>query len=92
MTKNRFEQVEEPQDDAITLSLARAEDGEFGTVRCPAALTQGRLKEDAISPKLPLVEAFRSAIRLANEIKAPVVVLDPDNLWKAEWGALYRPV
>ena len=36
------------------------------------------------------VEAFRSAIRLANEIKSPIVVLDPDGLWKPEWGDLYR--
>jgi hypothetical protein len=92
MTKNRFEQVDEPQDDAITLALTKQDDGEFGLVTCPAALTQGRLQENAESPKLPPQEAFRSAIKLANEIKAPVVVLDPDGLWNAEWGALYRPV
>jgi hypothetical protein len=92
MTKNRFEQVDEPQDDAITLALAKQDDGEFGTVKCPAVLTQGRLTEDVESPKLPLMEAFRSAVKLANEIKAPIVVLDPDGLWNAEWGALYRPV
>jgi hypothetical protein len=31
-------------------------------------------------------------VKLANEIKAPIVVMDPDGLWNAEWGALYRPV
>jgi hypothetical protein len=36
------------------------------------------------------VEAFRSAIRLANEIKAPIVVVDPDRVWNEEWGELYR--
>jgi hypothetical protein len=92
MTKNRFEQVDELQDDAITLSLSKQEDGEFGMVRCPAGLTNGRLQEDAESPKLPPMEAFRSAVKLANEIKAPIVVMDPDGLWNAEWGALYRPV
>ena len=38
------------------------------------------------------VEAFRSAIRLANEIKSPIVVLDPQGLWNAEWGDLYRAI
>jgi hypothetical protein len=92
MTKNRFEQVDEAQDDAITLALTRQDEGEFGTVKCPAALTRGRLQADVESENLPPVEAFRSAIKLANEIKAPVVVMDPHGLWNAEWGALYRPV
>ncbi|MBN8919394.1 MAG: hypothetical protein J0H62_01515 [Rhizobiales bacterium] len=92
MSKNRFEQVDEPQDDAITLSFARQEDGDFGFVRYPAVLTKGRLQEDVESGQLPVVEAFRSAIKLANEMKAPVVVRDPDGLWNAEWGTLYRPV
>jgi len=41
---------------------------------------------------MPIKDAFRGAIQLANEIKAPVVVMDPDSLWQAEWGDLYRPV
>jgi hypothetical protein len=42
------------------------------------------------SDQLSTMEAFRSAIRLANELKAPIVVMDPDGLWQSEWGALYR--
>ena len=84
--KNRFEQVDDLQEDAITLSLLKQDDGEFATVNCPAAVSGGRMQEDALSPKLPLVEGFRSAIKLANEMKAPVVVHDPNGLWKAEWG------
>ena len=38
------------------------------------------------------IEAFRSAIRLANEIKAPIVVIDAEGGWMAEWGDLYRDV
>jgi hypothetical protein len=36
------------------------------------------------------VEAFRAAVRLANEIRAPIVVEDPQGLWQDEWGVLYR--
>jgi hypothetical protein len=89
MTKNRFEQVDEVQPDAITLALSKRGDDSFGTVHCPAALSGGRLATDAVSGELPAIQAFRSAIRLANEIKAPVVVVDPDHVWQAEWGELY---
>lgn len=91
MAKNRFEQVDEPQPDAITLRLAKDGERSFATVACPAEVSGGRLREDTTSGELPLVDGFRSAVRLANEIKAPVVVVDPDGLWQAEWGGLYRP-
>jgi hypothetical protein len=90
MAKNRFEQVDEPQPDAITLVLSKGDDKTYGTVTCPAEVSRGRLQADMTSDQLPAVDAFRSAIRLANELKAPVVVIDPDSLWQAEWGALYR--
>ena len=91
MSKNRFEQVDEPQDDAITLALWKPDSGPCGTVTVPAALSAGKLSNDVVSDTLPVVDAFRSAIRLANEMKAPIVVMDPDGVWQPEWGALYRP-
>jgi hypothetical protein len=90
MAKNRFEQVDEVQPDAITLTLRKNADAAVGAVHCPAALTGGRMTEDQTSPEMPATDAFRSTVKLANEIKAPVVVIDPDNAWQAEWGALYR--
>ena len=39
MARNRFEQVDEKQGDAITLSLWKAEDQMYGTVTVPSALT-----------------------------------------------------
>ena len=86
--KNRFERVDERQDDAITLSFAAKDGQPKGTVICPAALLP--TNQDRISPALDPVDAFRAAIRLANEIKAPVVVCDPENMWQAEWGDLFR--
>jgi hypothetical protein len=90
MPRNRFEQVDAPQDDAITLALLHQEGQRVGTVTCPAGVSGGRLKEDVASETIGDVDAFRSAIRLANEIKAPIVVVDPEGLWKSEWGDLYR--
>ena len=93
MAKNRFEQVDEIQPDAITLALKKDDDGkEVGAVVFPASASGDRMTEDRISPNLPIVESFRSAVRLANEMKVALVILDPEGLWKAEWGDLYRPV
>ena len=90
--KNRFEQVDEVQPDAITLQLSRDSTGTTGQVIFPAAASEGRLSTDSVSPKLPAQDSFRTAVKLANESKLPVVVLDPDGVWSPEWGELYRPI
>jgi len=91
MARNRFEQVDEKQEDAITLSLCKAEDNVYGTVTVPKALSAGKVPTDLTTSRMPIKDAFRGAIRHANEMKAPVVVMDPDSLWESEWGDLYRP-
>jgi len=90
MARNRFEQVNEPQADAITLSLSKKHGDAKGKILCPAAVSAGRLPTDMTSEERGTVEAFRAAIRLANELRAPIVVMDPDHVWQAEWGDLYR--
>jgi hypothetical protein len=92
VAKNRFEQVDEIQPDAITLALKKDNDKEVGSVVFPASASGGRMTEDRISPNLPSIEAFRTAVRLANEMKVALVIIDPEGLWKADWGDLYRPV
>ncbi len=90
MTINRFEKVDAPPDDAMTLTLGQDGEKNFGIVTCPASATGGRLPKDFSSGELPLKEALRSAIRLANDFEAPLVIIDPDGLWQAEWGTLHR--
>ena len=92
MAKNRFERVSEVQPDAITLSLSKSASGEVGSVILPASASGGRFSEDKISGELPAVDSFRSAIKLANEMKVAIVVMDPDGVWKENWGDLYAPV
>lgn len=92
MTGNRFEQVDEPPGDAMTLVLTRDDDRNFGVVNCPASASGGQLPKNFSSGELPPKEAFRAAIRLANDLKVPLLVVDPDGLWQTEWGALYREV
>jgi hypothetical protein len=90
MTRNRFEQVNEVQPDAITLVLKHDNDGATGSVVMPAAASGGRLSNDQVSAPLPAQDAFRGAIRLANDVKLAIVVWDPDGVWKSEWGELYQ--
>ncbi|MBR0694745.1 hypothetical protein [Bradyrhizobium lablabi] len=90
MVKNRFEQVSEVQPDAITLVLKRDNDGAAGSIVFPATASGGRLSTDQISSNLPAQDAYRGAIRLANDMKVAIVVCDPDGVWKSEWGELYQ--
>jgi hypothetical protein len=92
MARNRFEQVDEIQPDAVTLVLKWESDGETGSIIFPATASGGRLSTDQISGQLPAQDAYRGAIRLANDMKVAIVVCDPDAVWKKDWGDLYRPI
>lgn len=89
MAKSEFEKVDSIQSDALTLELIARDGAQFGIVHCAASATGGRLPKDYASGALPGQEAFRSAVKLANELKVPMVVLDSQDLWPAEWGQLY---
>jgi hypothetical protein len=92
MAANRFEQVIEIQPDAITLSLSRSSLGEVGKVIFPASASEGRLSEDKVSEESPAVDSFRAAVKLANEMKVAIVVIDPEGVWKKDWGQLFTAV
>ena len=86
---NRFEQVDEVVPDAITIALEQRADGQWAKVYCPRtahpSLTVDRVTEP-IAPK----DALSGAVRLANQLKLAIVVVDPGGVWKPEWGELYR--
>ncbi len=86
---NRFEQVDEIQPDAVTLILEQRIDGRWAKVHCPAS-AHSALREDKTSADMAPKDALANAVKLANELKLAIVVVDPDNGWKKEWGELYR--
>jgi hypothetical protein len=86
---NRFEQVDEIVGDAITIILEQRPDGQWAKVFCPAS-AHDALLEDRMSESLAPKDALAGAVKLANELKLAIVVLDPDAVWKWEWGELYR--
>jgi hypothetical protein len=90
VAKNRFEQVDELQPDAINLMLIQKGDGQVGIVHCPKTAAPDQLPADLTTPEIPIRDAVIGAIQLANSKKLPIVVIDRDNIWQSEWGVLWR--
>ena len=87
---NRFEQVDELQLDCITLVLEQRSDGQWARVHLPASALAGQLQTNMTSPDMAPLDALTNAVKLANEVKLAIVVVDRDAIWKKEWGDLYR--
>ncbi len=87
---NRFEQVDEIQPDAVTLTLTKRDERQWGSVHCPASALPAALTADMDSGEIPIVEALSKAVRFANKVKLAIVVIDRDGLWMPQWGELYR--
>lgn len=92
MRRNRFEKVDEVQDDAITLEIAPGGEPEMARVHVPPAEEKAEVSVQKSSEPLPKIDAFRGAIKLANTLRMPVVVMGDENFWDTTWGDLYRPV
>ena len=90
MARNRFEQVDEIQPDAINLTLARRGDTEIGFMHIPKTAAAPGLPADLTSEEAPAEKALAAAIQFANSRKIPIVVIDHDNIWRNEWGDLWR--
>ena len=86
---NRFEQVDEVVADAITIVLEQRPDGQWAKVVCPKTAHESFAADRVTEPMAPK-DALSGAVRLANKLKLAIVVLDPDGVWKKEWGELYR--
>ena len=86
---NRFEQVDAIVGDAITVVLEQRPDGQWAKVVCPKS-AHASFVADRVTEALAPTDALSGAVRLANEKSLAIVVLDPDGVWKKEWGELYR--
>src|SRR5260370_26170190 len=80
VAKNRFEQVDELQPDAINLTLIQRGDGQVGIVHCPKTAAPDQLPADLTTPEIPVRDAVVGAIQLSNANKHPIVVIDRDNI------------
>ena len=57
---------------------------------CPKRAAPDRLPVDLTTAEMPARDAVVGSIQLANLKKIPIVVIDRDNIWKSEWGELWR--
>lgn len=89
MARNRFEQVDEVQPDAINLTLSKHDDKEVGIIHVPKSAS-AQLPVSLTSEEMPILSALSGAITLANKRKLAIVIIDKENLWKSEWGDLWR--
>ena len=89
MARNRFEQVDELQPDAINLTLVQKSDGQIGIIHCPKTASP-HLPGDLTSQEMPIRDAVSGAVELANSKKIAIVVIDRDNIWNKDWGDLWR--
>ena len=55
---------------------------------CPKTTALDRLPVDLTTAEMPVRDAVVGSIQLANSKK--IVVIDRDNIWKSEWGELWR--
>jgi hypothetical protein len=86
---NRFEQAGEVVGNAITIVLSQTPEGQWAKVFCPRSVHES-LVVDRMTESMPPKDALSGAVRLANQLKVAIVVVDPGGVWKAEWGELYR--
>lgn len=86
---NRFEQVDEPVDDAINVVLEQRANGQWANV-VVARNAARMLAEDWTSEDLAPKDALANAVKFANQLKLDIVIVDRDAIWKKEWGELYR--
>jgi hypothetical protein len=88
--RNRFEQVDELQPDAVNLTLIQKSDGQVGVIHCPKTASPDQLPSDLTSEEMPVRDAVSGAIQLANSKKLAIVVIDRDSIWNPKWGDLWR--
>jgi hypothetical protein len=66
VARNRFEQVDELQPDAINLTLIQKSDGQVGIIHCPKTAAPDRLPDDLTSEEIPVRDALIGAIQMTN--------------------------
>lgn len=77
-----FRRAQAPVAGAVTLVLSRSGDAVLGEVK----LADGKLF--STTGALPVAEAFGIAVHVANEGDLEIVVIDPQDTWKPNWGTL----
>jgi hypothetical protein len=89
---HRYEQVDQPSNKAVTLTFGTNGGRDRGEVTGPTKIILGRQVDVRTSQpgSLTPTKAFAMAEEMADQLGLPLVVVDPDGIWKPIWGELYR--
>lgn len=86
---NRFRKADEAHQDAVVVELWLDHNEIRGSVCCPAkGLSDARVSFVPPQAGMSGQEALATACHFANLEGREVVIMDPTNLWRAEWGTL----
>jgi hypothetical protein len=90
-SSNRFDQVDAPRSDAVTVTLWD-EGGEsrgeaVGPMDAESGGTPLKVGQDG---SLSAFQALVVGCQMANELRRKVVIVDPGGLWRTDWGQLQR--
>jgi len=89
MLPHVFRRADKCDTGAVTLKIWQGDSEIQGIVRGPTNASEGGISFEITSP-LPVSQALGSAVRIANTHGVEVVVVDPEELWDQNWGALGR--
>lgn len=91
-SSNRFEQVDEPQPDAVTVTMWDDSGQARGHVIGPVDVEHSKppLVFAGEDGSLMAFQALVIGCHLANEFHRKVVIIDPKGVWKPDWGQLQR--
>jgi hypothetical protein len=88
----RYERVDRPRDRCVAVTFWRHAGAPFGSITGPNVSILGseyRVPSPLRRPS-PASQAFTTAEEFARDLAMPLVVIDPEGIWNASWGDLYR--
>ncbi|MGA0598040.1 hypothetical protein [Enterovirga sp. CN4-39] len=91
---NSFAQVEDPDPDAVTVTIRRGGKDAVGEVEGPILVPGSDVPPISFGRdgSLGAHQALAVGCHLANELSREVVVIDKSGLWQPAWGRLeHRP-
>lgn len=90
MMSATFEKVESEDPDRVTLELYERAGQAFGSVYGPVAQAGNMIERPTFGTDraVSATEAVAHAGYMSAGTGRPVAVIDPDGVWKSEWGAL----
>jgi hypothetical protein len=84
-----FRKVEEPHPHSVTVSIWEMDGKVVGEPTGPTLVVGGRIIRNGwLGDPVEVPHALIEAIKRAKKYDCPIVIMDPESLWRPEWGRL----